>query len=120
MSAATWAAVALAGGLAAGARFALDSLVTRLVPGPFPAGILVVNVSGALALGALSASGARGAALTVLAGGLLGSYTTFSTWMLDTERLRAAGLPRAALANLLVSQAAGLGAFALGRLLVGG
>jgi CrcB protein len=46
----------------------------------------------------------------------LGAYTTFSTWMLESERSREHG--RAVLvANVLISLLLGLVAVALGRLL---
>jgi fluoride ion exporter CrcB/FEX len=43
-------------------------------------GVHLVNVTGALALGAASVA-LDGSALLVLGGGLLGGMTTFSTWM---------------------------------------
>jgi CrcB protein len=47
----------------------------------------------------------------------IGSYTTFSTWMLDTERLARDGrLARAAI-NLATSLLLGVVALALGRAL---
>ena len=55
----------------------------------------------------------------LLAAGLLGAYTTFSTWMLETERLAAGGRRRAAAANIAVSLALGLLAVWLGRELGG-
>lgn len=117
MSPVAWVAVGLIGGLAAGARFLLDFEVSLRTVGPFPAGIMAVNLSGALALGLLSGSGLSGQALTILGAGLVGSFTTFSTWMLDTHRLRSANLPQLAWANLAISQLAGFGAFALGHLI---
>ena len=53
----------------------------------FPFGTLAVNVSGAMILGLLTGlalgqrSGPAGGTAAV------GSYTTFSTWMLETQRL---------------------------------
>ena len=47
----------------------------------------------------------------------LGSYTTFSTWMLESQRLTEAGDHVDAGANLIVSLGVGLGAAALGRLI---
>jgi fluoride exporter len=46
-------------------------------------GTLTVNLSGAFALGVLTGAGVRGAALLVVGTGLLGAYTTFSTWMVE-------------------------------------
>ncbi|MBX5468657.1 MAG: fluoride efflux transporter CrcB [Thermoleophilaceae bacterium] len=117
MSAAAWLGVAAAGGVGALARFLLDGAVSLRAGSRLPLGTLVVNVSGALALGLLSGASVGGSALLVAGTGALGSYTTFSTWMLETQRLAEDGEGRAALANVAVSLAAGLAAAALGRTL---
>ncbi len=79
----------------------------------FPAGVLVVNVSGSLALGVLVGAGADGDVLRLLGIGLLGGYTTYSAWMVDTDRLTRGQ----AAANVAISLAAGLAAVWLGRML---
>lgn len=120
MSAVAWVAVGLIGGTAAGARFLLDREVSeRVGAGSFPTGILAVNLLGAFALGLLAGSGLDGPALTILGGGLIGSFTTFSTWMLDTHLLRSSSLSHLAWANLAISQLAGFAAFAIGHLIAG-
>ncbi|HEX5610190.1 MAG TPA: fluoride efflux transporter CrcB [Solirubrobacterales bacterium] len=115
MSALGWIAVGLLGGLAAGARFVLDHEVGLRSDGPFPLGILAVNLSGALAIGIVAGAGLDGAALTIVAGGAIGSFTTFSTWILDSRRLADADLPRLAALNIGFSLAAGFAAVALGH-----
>jgi fluoride exporter len=115
MSPTTWAAVALLGGAAALARFLLDAAVGERVAGPFPAGTLVVNLSGAVVLGLLAGAALHGGALTIVAGGGLGSYTTFSTWMFESQRLGEAGDARLLWLNVGVSLLAGLAALALGH-----
>ncbi|HSK48878.1 MAG TPA: fluoride efflux transporter CrcB [Solirubrobacterales bacterium] len=117
MTAPAWIAVGLLGGLAAAARFAIDAEVAARAGSRFPLGILAVNLSGAFALGALSGAGVDGEALVVLAGGAIGSYTTFSTWILDSHRLAAAGEARLARLNIGLSLLAGFAALVLGRLL---
>ncbi len=119
MSAATWLGVALAGGLAALLRFGLDAAVSERFGGAFPAGTLAVNLSGAVVLGFLAGAALHGAALTIVAGGGLGSYTTFSTWMFESQRLGEAGAARALWLNLGLSLAAGLVAVTLGHWLGG-
>jgi CrcB protein len=117
VSAPAWIAVGLLGGLAAGARFALDSEVSLRANIPFPVGILIVNLLGALAVGALAASGIDGEVLTILGSGTIGSFTTFATWMLDTRELNAAKRSRLAWLNICLSLLAGFLAVALGHLL---
>lgn len=82
---------AAAGGVGGALRFLLDHAVRRRVGGPFPLGIVVVNVTGSLALGLLvgAAAGVEGFGdvLTIVGTGLLGGYTTFSTASVDTVRL---------------------------------
>lgn len=119
MSALAWIGVALLGGAAALARFLLDAAVSEWVAGPFPAGTLAVNLSGSLALGVLAGAALHGAALAVIAGGGLGSYTTFSTWMFESQRLGEEGEMGAMWLNLGGSLAAGLAAVALGHWLGG-
>jgi CrcB protein len=115
VSALGWIAVGLLGGLAAVARFALDAAISARRDAPFPLGILAVNLSGALALGLVAGAGLRGEALVIVAGGGIGSFTTFSTWILDSHRLAEAGLARIAWLNIAVSLAAGFAAVALGH-----
>ena len=109
-----WVGVALVSGAGACLRFLLDLEVQGRRPGRFPLGILVVNGLGAFMLGVLHGAGVAGDALLLSGTALLGSFTTFSTWMLETEGLRENGESRLAAANVLVSLALGLAAVALG------
>ncbi len=87
--------VAVAGALGGIARFALSGLVARRVGERFPWGTLVVNVTGALAIGALAAllppsDGEAEGPMRLwlaLAVGVLGSYTTVSSFSLQTLAL---------------------------------
>lgn len=117
MSVWVWLGVALLGGIGALLRFFVDAFVSSRVPGDLPAGTLVVNLTGAIVLGLLTGLALSGDALLLLGTATIGSYTTFSTWMLETHRLAEDGEPRAAAANVLVSLGLGLGAAALGRLI---
>jgi CrcB protein len=113
-----WVAVALVGGLGALARWALDGAVSRYAHHGFPVGILAVNLTGACALGVVAGAELDGDARRLAATGFLGAYTTFSTWMLDSDRL---WLQRrqhlAAAINVGGSLVLGLGAVWLGRML---
>ena len=111
--------VALLGAAGAVARFLVDRAVSARSPGGLPWGTLVVNLTGAFALGLLAGAGA-GDTVALLAGtATLGSYTTFSTWMFESHRLAEDGRGRLALLNLAVELVAGLAAatagWALGR-----
>lgn len=119
MSPLAWAAVGLLGGLAAAARFAIDAEIAARAHSEFPLGILAVNLSAALALGVVAGATLHGAALTIVAGGGIGSYSTFSTWILDSHRLEAAGQARLAWLNVAVSLLAGFAAVAFGHWLGG-
>jgi CrcB protein len=113
-----WVGVALLGGAGAVARFVLDSAVSERTGDAFPWGTLAVNVSGAFLLGALTGAGVGGDALLLAGTSLLGSYTTFSTWMLESHRLGEDGETGRMWLNLAVSAVAGLAAAALGRALL--
>ncbi len=114
MNAAVWAGVVVLGGCGAVLRFLVDAAVSARLGRAFPAGILVVNLSGALVLGLLTGLALDGATALLAGTALLGSYTTFSTWMVDSRRL-AERRTRLAAANLLVSLLVGAAAAALGR-----
>ncbi len=53
--------------------------------------------------------------MTLLGTATLGSYTTFSTWMLETHRPAQDGDARVAWLNIAVSLLVGFGAIVLGR-----
>jgi CrcB protein len=110
-----WVAVAALGGAMAIARFVVDSTVAARLGGSFPLGTLVVNLSGAVALGIFSGAALSGTAYTIVVGGGLGAYTTFSTWMLESHRAGEDGDARVLWANIAVSLLAGLAAVALGH-----
>ena len=115
MSVWVWLGVAALGGAGAIARFVLDTAISQHFGRAFPLGTLAVNVSGAFALGLLTGLAATGDTLILAGTATLGSYTTFSTWMLETHRLAEEGaLARAAL-NITVSLVVGVGAALLGR-----
>jgi CrcB protein len=114
-----WVGVAILGGAGAVARFALDGAVSERFGSQLPWGTFAVNVSGAFALGAVTGAAVGEDALLIVGGGLLGSYTTFSTWMLETHRLGEDGQGLRLALNLAGSLAVGIGAAALGRLLGG-
>ncbi|MBO0769635.1 MAG: fluoride efflux transporter CrcB [Solirubrobacterales bacterium] len=115
MSAPVWIAVGLLGGVGALLRFVVDGIVTAQVRRDLPIGTFLVNVSGSALLGFLVGLGFTGDRLVLVGTATIGSYTTFSTWMLEAHRLAEDGELAAAGANLLVSLAVGLGAAALGR-----
>jgi fluoride exporter len=115
MSAVAWIAVGLAGGCGAVGRALFTHLVNVRAGRAFPYGTLAVNLSGAVVLGMIAGSGLSGDALRIVGTGLIGAYTTFSTWMLETHHVNALGHRGRAVANIAVSLAAGLLALWLGR-----
>lgn len=114
MSALTWIAVTLLGGAGAVLRVVVTDAVAARDRLATPAGTLVVNLTGAFALGLLSGADVDGDARLLAGTALLGSYTTFSTWMLEADRL---GLRRTGAAYVALTLALGLAAAALGRAL---
>ena len=115
MSLTGWVLIGAAGGLAAVFRYLLDAEIARLANSPFPIGILAVNLTGALLVGLAAGSALSGQTLTIVAGGLIGSFTTFSTWILDTHKLALLDQMRLAWLNIAVSTVAGLAAVVLGH-----
>jgi CrcB protein len=119
MTPVVWVGVAALGGAGAVLRFVLDGLVASRAGRDFPFGTLMVNLSGALLLGLVAGLAFSGDALVLAGTATLGSFTTFSTWMLETHRLVEEGDVPNAGRNVLVSLAVGLGAVALGRVIGG-
>jgi fluoride exporter len=112
---AVWVGVGLLGGCGALARFGLTLLVADRLHPHLPLGTMAVNASGAFLLGLLVGAGVEGDARLLFGTGLLGAYTTFSTWMVETQRIEAAGRRRIAAANVVLSIALGLAAAYIGR-----
>ncbi len=116
MTALLWTGVVLIGGAGSVIRFLADGLVGSAGRG-FPFGTFAINVSGAMILGLLTGL-ALGHDQALLAGtAAVGSYTTFSTWMFETERLAEERQAGPAVANVLASLVLGVAAAAAGRYL---
>ena len=111
-----WAGVALLGGVGALLRFTLDGFVAERAAGSeFPWGTFAVNISGSFVLGVLAGASLHGDALRLAGTATLGSYTTFSTWMLEAHRLGEDGSLALAVLNIVLSLMVGVGAVVLGR-----
>jgi CrcB protein len=109
-----WVGVAVLGGVGAYARFALATWVSGGLPGSFPWGTFAVNLAGSFALGLLTGLTVTGDALLLLGTGLIGAFTTFSTWMVEAQRLGEEGELGVLAAYLVASLLAGLAAAGLG------
>jgi CrcB protein len=112
-------AIGLVGGVGAISRFLLDGAVAGRAGRDFPYGTLAVNVLGSFILGLLVGAAVRGDAYDVAGTGLLGSFTTFSTWALESHRLGEDGQLRLGALNFVVSLILGLAAAWAGRHLGG-
>jgi CrcB protein len=116
--------IAVAGGGAAGAlgRYGLSVWVQRGLGMGFPWGTLAVNVVGSFLMGGLAAALQRGAVppevQALAAVGILGSFTTFSAFSLETIQLLHEGAWARALAYIGVSVGVGLLAVVAGMRLV--
>lgn len=102
----TFAQVALGGAIGSVARFATVLAAARLFGPGFPVGTLAVNVLGSFAMGLVfvyltERDLMRHAPL--LMAGVLGGFTTFSAFSLDTMRLWDAGAHGAVVAYVLGS-----------------
>jgi CrcB protein len=98
--------VAAGGALGSVARYALDGFVLRLASPMFPSGTFVVNVVGCLIFGIIIALAETRSVLTptgrvFLLIGLLGGFTTFSTYTFETFQLVRSGEYARGLLNAL-------------------
>ena len=110
MTLAACALVLIGGFLGGVSRFFLSGVVGRRVGETFPWGTLAVNVSGALAIGALAGAAravggifASDLVRDLIVVGLFGGYTTVSSFCLQTLNLALDGEGRLAAFNVVAS-----------------
>jgi CrcB protein len=112
-----WIAVAAGGAAGSVARFGVGLVARAMVPG-WPWGTLFVNLLGSLLIGVLAGwFGLRPASDALRLGlitGVLGGFTTFSAFSLETVEMLRAGDAAAGLAYVAASLVLGLAACALG------
>ncbi|WP_135210217.1 fluoride efflux transporter CrcB [Vitreimonas flagellata] len=113
--------VALGGALGSVARYGVGFAAARWLGLGFPWGTLTVNIVGGLAMGLLAARiGPGQEELRLLLGvGILGGFTTFSAFSLETVRLMEQGPAQAmlyVLASLILSVGACWLGYSLGRI----
>jgi fluoride exporter len=114
-----WGGVLLAGGAGAVLRFLVDGAVARRAARSFPFGTLAVNISGVALLGLLGGLALNRHAALLADTAFIGSYTTFSTWMLETQRLSEERQVLDAVANVVASIVLGIAAALLGQWIAG-
>ncbi len=115
------ALIGLGGALGSLLRYALASALAGPAGPRFPLSTLLVNVSGCFAIGVLATALAPGGAWPVredlrlgILVGVLGGYTTFSSFGLETVNLLRAGMTAEAIAYVALSNFLGLAAVWLG------
>jgi len=109
--------VALGGALGASARYLVNVATMRLAGSGFPWATVIVNVAGSFLMGMLvvalaKTSGTRHAPFLMT--GLLGGFTTFSAFSLDTLTLYERGQPGVAAAYVAGSVVLSLAAIVAG------
>jgi fluoride exporter len=116
--------VAIGGGLGSAARYLLSTLVLRLSGSLFPSGTFAVNLIGCLVFGVIAGASEQRVPLapasrTFLLVGVLGGFTTFSSYAFESYALLRDGQVAAASLNIVGQVLAGLlgvwMGFALGR-----
>lgn len=117
--------VFIGGGLGSMARYALSVLGMRLLGQGFPWATLFINIAGSALMGALTGwlvvQGNAPASLRIfVATGLLGGFTTFSTFSLETVLLYERGQLGLAVAYVAASVVIGIGALVLAMKLARG
>ncbi|SHN47795.1 fluoride efflux transporter CrcB [Cryptosporangium aurantiacum] len=109
--------VALGAAVGAPLRYLTDRAVQARHDSEFPWGTFIVNMVGSALLGFLAGLPASTAVTALLGTGFCGALTTYSTFSYETWRLADRGSHFLALANVLASLLAGLGAGAIGLML---
>jgi len=108
-------AIALGGAIGSVARYVLSTFVLRVSGTLFPLGTFVVNVVGCLVFGAIAGASSQRVQISsttrlFLLTGILGGFTTFSAFSLDTALLMERHAYRLAAAYVAVSVAVSLAA----------
>lgn len=116
--------VALGGAVGAALRYLTGVGMFRLLgPQDFPLAIITVNVLGSFLMGVFAAVAARHGLIhlaPLVMTGLLGGFTTFSAFSLETVTLLERGQTGHAMAYVVVSVFSSIGALALGLWVVKG
>lgn len=124
-----FALICLGGACGTGARYLLGGAVARWAGPDFPYGTLVVNVLGSFLIGVVQQVGLTSLLIpdtlrVVLAVGVMGGFTTYSSFSYETIRLLEAGSWMAATLYVVFTTALCLGCCAaglsLGRVLIEG
>ncbi|MBW0014520.1 fluoride efflux transporter CrcB [Mycobacterium sp.] len=110
-----WLGVVLLGGTGSVMRLVVDRAVARRLSRPFPFGTLTVNISGAALLGFFAGLALNKEAALLAGTAFVGAYTTFSTWMLETQRLAEERQTWAVFGNIVLSVLLGVAAAFLGQ-----
>ncbi len=115
MTALTWTAVVVIGGAGSVLRFLVDRAVVGRLGRALPVGTLTVNITGAALLGLVTGLALSRDASLIAGTAAVGSYTTFSTWMFETQRLSEERQLGLAVASIVVSVVLGVAAVMLGQ-----
>jgi fluoride exporter len=110
-----WVGVLALGGVGAILRTAAGATIDGRKRAPFPLGTFAVNISGAFLVGCLYGADLSGDPELLAGTALIGAYTTFSTWMADSEKLAEKGQVQIALLNVFASLLIGLGVAFTGK-----
>jgi CrcB protein len=116
--------VAIGGGIGALLRYLIEGMVAERQRTPFPISTLIVNVTGSALLGGLAGVVTHGwisAEVAAWVGtGVIGGYTTFSTFTYETLRLVEDGAWSYALWNLALCPTLSFAAAGMGYVLARG
>ncbi len=110
----TWLAVGVGGAIGSMARHGVNMLFARLLERSVPYATAAINIAGSLVIGLLAAfvASAKVHLSTELRSflfvGILGGFTTFSSYMLDTFTLGHGGDHATAFWNVAIQTACGL------------
>jgi CrcB protein len=114
-----YAAIAVGGAIGAMARYAVATGCGWLFGAGFPYGTFIINITGSFFLGwfstvAVSRGQMSDATRLAIATGFVGAYTTFSTYMFESQALFRDGATAKALVNVIGSVIVGLAAVWVG------
>jgi CrcB protein len=110
--------VAIGGTLGSLSRFFISSRISERYSGAYPLGTFIINLAGAFLLGVITAIPVTFSIYAFAAIGFLGSFTTFSTFMVESFSLFQSGEKKNAILYLIISMMAGIASYMGGYYLI--
>lgn len=111
--------VGVGGAIGSLVRYQLGKLISSNTKSTFPIGTFIINISGAVLLGAVTSINPGSNLILLLCDGFLGAYTTFSTFMYEGFNLLKDREKLNAIVYIILSFLLGIAGYSAGFFITG-